>query len=91
MRHRKIDDLELAERARFNPTGVGKLHESRTRAWRLWRPVRRIIPTGAKVHASLYERMKRVPDYAPPLPNRFKWILSRVRSGWDSSIGRLVA
>jgi len=44
------------------------LHNSRDKIWRLWRPVDRKIPEGAKIHQSVIDRMGKDKNYSPTLP-----------------------
>ena len=62
--------LRLARRPlRLEPSAHGALHRSRVGPWRLWRPVQRQIPEGAKIHRSVFDRMHRDYDgYEPSLP-----------------------
>ena len=43
---------------RLAPCPMGRIHNSRTGLWRLWRPMQRTIPEGALVHESVSVRMK---------------------------------
>ncbi len=48
---------------------LGPIHESNTGLWKIWRPVTRQIPEGAKIHKSVIVRMEGLPEYSPALPN----------------------
>ena len=51
------------------------MHESYAGLWKLWRPVRRSIPEGAKVHRSVKQRKEAGIGYDPPnLPENVVWV-----------------
>ena len=50
---------------------LGPMHESYTGLWKLWRPVTRKIPEGAKIHSSVLKRVNALADYTPALPTRY--------------------
>lgn len=54
--------------AGIRPCARGVLHESRVGFWRLWRPAPRVIPAGAKIHRSVFER----PGYSLSVPTEFE-------------------
>lgn len=56
----------------LNQNPAGLMHESRTGMWRLQKPVVRRIPEGARVHQSVLDRMKIIPDYKPLLPRNYE-------------------
>jgi hypothetical protein len=58
-------------RERLNPNPLGQIHESRTGFWRLWRPVVRKIPEGAKIHGSVLKRLEADKSYKPRLPGKY--------------------
>lgn len=74
---RPVGRLDKVPRASLQPDPLGKLHESRIKAWRLWRPAARRIPELSRIHASVFERMRELPDYTPLLPGRFDWVRGR--------------
>lgn len=49
----------------------GMLHNSRKGWWKLWRPAPRKIPERAYIHQSVLDRMERVNDYQPMLPQNY--------------------
>lgn len=65
--------LRLKEgwRERLVGDPLGPIHESYTGLWKIWRPVTRQIPEGAKIHKSVIDRMQALPEYSPPLPNNY--------------------
>ena len=66
-------------RLELRPSPRAPIHRSRVGFWRLWRPVVRQIPEGAKFHRSVYERMEAErSDYLPPLPARFEFLRTGV-------------
>lgn len=63
-----VDELKL------NPSGL--IHESREGFWRMWRPVVRSVPEGAKIHKSVFDRMNSQTDYQPQnLPDNYAVVL----------------
>ena len=50
---------------------LGPMHESYVGAWKLWPPVTRQIPPGAKIHKSVITRMQAIPEYNPALPTEY--------------------
>lgn len=57
------------------PDPLSDLHNSRTGFWRLWRPVTRKIPDGAKIHASVLRRIKENKGYKPSLPASYSEVV----------------
>ncbi len=56
----------------LHPYSCGVLHESWISYWRLWTPLQREIPPGAKIHRSVLERREGCYDYDPPLPDKYE-------------------
>jgi uncharacterized protein (DUF2235 family) len=52
------------------PNPLGKIHQSRVGAWRIWRPVKRSIPEGAQIHESVLIRSAGIGGYEPILPEK---------------------
>lgn len=69
--HREGLRLKDGWRERLNPKPQGKIHESRTGFWRLWRPAIRKIPEGAKIHTSVLKRIETDKGYKPRLPGKY--------------------
>ena len=59
------------ERLELRPDPLGPIHATRVRYWRLWRPVTRALPHGARVHRSVLDRARALAEYAPRLPRLF--------------------
>lgn len=57
------------ERLNTNPAGI--MHESYCKLWKLWRPVSRKVPEGAKIHRSVFLRRKALSSYQPKLPTSY--------------------
>jgi uncharacterized protein (DUF2235 family) len=55
----------------LGPDPLGEMHESRKGAWKVWRPVERTIPEGARIHESVLIRAREVEDYEPILPEKY--------------------
>lgn len=51
-----------------------EMHDSYEGGWRLWRPVHRSIPHGAKVHKSVKARMTASAYNPPNLPKNVQWV-----------------
>lgn len=62
------------ERAGLAPNHMEAMHDSRTGFWRLWRPVTRPIPAGAKIHDSVRRRMEEDHGYRPVLPPDHRFV-----------------
>lgn len=58
-------------RQHLTPNPCGILHNSRTKFWRLWRPVTRKIVDHSLIHQSVIERMNEVANYSPQLPQHY--------------------
>lgn len=56
----------------LNQNARGMMHNSRTKLWRIWRPVDREIPKDAKIHQSVIDRMNGNGNYKPSLPKGHK-------------------
>lgn len=67
------EGLRLKEgwKERLNPDPLAEMHNSRTGFWRLWRPVTRRIPDGARIHTSVLARIKGNIGYSPVLPGDY--------------------
>lgn len=63
-----VDDWK----ASLNPQPLGELHHSRVGLWRLWRPIKRSIPNGARIHESVLTRMQNDSSYQPQLPSDYQ-------------------
>ena len=62
----------------LHPDPCGKIHESRKKHWRLWRPVRRELPPGSKIHASvLIRRDQCSQSYEPVLPSSYDEVATK--------------
>ena len=47
---------------------LGNMHVSRQGFWKLWRPMKRVIPENALIHQSVKSRLESLADYQPSLP-----------------------
>ena len=56
--------LKASWQDNLKQNSMGKLHNSRTKYWKLWRSVDRKIPKDAKIHQSVFDR-KEDEDYRP--------------------------
>ena len=56
---------------KLDQNAAGVLHASRVGLWRFWRPVERNIREDSKIHQSVLDRMEKVNDYRPALPEQY--------------------
>lgn len=59
----------------LTPEATGKIHNSRSGFWKLWRPVERKINEGSKIHQSVFERIQNQElNYNPKIPKTYNTV-----------------
>lgn len=56
----------------LNQNHEGKLHQSRQGFYKIWKPVKRKIPTDSCIHQSVFYRMQNIDTYRPELPDKYE-------------------